>query len=381
MANTLTNLIPTLYQALDIVSRELTGFIPSVARNSSLERAGKDQTIRIPVTQSQSAADITPAQTAPNTGDQTIDNVTITIDKARQVPIRWNGEEQRSYSTNGTYGNTFRDQVAQAMRTLVNEIEADIAAEYVKSSRAYGTSGTTPFASSLEDAAQIKKILDDNGAPMMDRTLVMDTSAGVNFRTLTNMNQANTAGTDVLVRQGVLLDTYGIAVKESAQIQTHTKGTETTFDCTAIEPIGETTIAFDGGAGGTCLAGDAVVIGSTDTNKYIVATGDAAATTGSIVLGKPGVRIATAINDEIVIQNNYVANLAFHRDAIQLITRAPAMPLGGDMAVDSQLITDPRTGITFEITVYKEYKQVHYEVGIAWGVSLIKPEHTAILLG
>ena len=40
MANTLTNLIPDLYTALDVVSRELVGMIPGVTRDASGDRAG-----------------------------------------------------------------------------------------------------------------------------------------------------------------------------------------------------------------------------------------------------------------------------------------------------------------------------------------------------
>lgn len=39
MANTLNSLIPTLYESLDIVSRELVGFIPSVALDANAARA------------------------------------------------------------------------------------------------------------------------------------------------------------------------------------------------------------------------------------------------------------------------------------------------------------------------------------------------------
>lgn len=381
MANTLTGLTPVIYEGLDIVSRELTGLIPAVQKNSNAERAGKDQTIRIPITPSSTAADITPAQYAPDTGDQTLSYADITISKARAVPVRWNGEEQKSYGTNGTLNKTLADQFAQAFRTLANEVEATIAAEYYKSSRAYGTAGTAPFSSSLEDAAQMKKILDDNGAPMSDRHLVINTTAGVNLRTLTHLTQANTAGTADTLRRGVLLPIFDFDIRESAQIKAHTAGTASGFDLSASGAIGTSTLTVDGNNSGTILAGD-IVTWTGDTNKYVVLSSTASgAATGNIVIGKPGLRVAGAAATEGALGSSYTANMAFHRDAIQLVTRQPAMPVGGDMADDVMMVTDPVTGITFEIAVYRQYRQVHYSVGLAWGVSLIKPEHAALLLG
>ena len=173
MANTLTNLTPDLFAALDIVSRELVGFIPAVAMDASLERAAKDQTIRSFVAPASTAADITPGQAAPNTGDQTFTNKTITISKSRAVPIRWNGEEQRAMDTGPGYNKMFQDQVAQGMRTLTNEIETDLAALYEDASNAAAPSGTNLFDANLEDAANIRKALVDNGAPLSDLQLYL----------------------------------------------------------------------------------------------------------------------------------------------------------------------------------------------------------------
>jgi len=380
MSNTLTNLIPTLYQAVDIVSREITGFIPAVALNAKGEQAAVNESILVPVTPSTSLYDITPGSTPGDNGDQTISNVEIKITKSKMAPVRWNGEEQLGVNNAGTYNAILADQMAQAMRALCNAVEADIAATYVGASRAYGTAGTTPFGSSVGDAAAVLKILKDNGAPTTDLQLVVDTTAGANLRSLGNLTKANENASDATLRRGALLDLMGFTIRESAQVKSHTVGSLTgtpLVNNASNYAAGATSIAFDGTTAEALKAGDVITFGS-DTNKYIVS---ADASDSPMVLNKPGLVKGVADNASVTVGNAYTANLAFDRQAIQLVCRAPAMPEGGDSAEFVRNVTDPVSGLTFQVALYREYRRVKFEIGLAWGVKLIKPEHVAILLG
>ena len=378
MANTLNNLIPDLYAAMDVVSRELVGFIPAVMIDGQAARAAVGETVRSPVAPPAVATDVTPGVTPPDDGDQTIGNRTMTITKARRVPVRWNGEQTLGIN-NGPGVLTVRaQQFAQAIRTLVNEIEADLALLYKTTSRAYGTAGTAPFgtAGDYSDAAFVRKILVDNGAPTSDLQLVINTTAGATFRG--KQSQAQMAGSEQLQRQGVLLDVHGMSIRESAQVKNHVKGTGANYlvNNVANYAAGATAIAVDTGTG-TVLAGDVVTFAD-DANKYVTGTALAA---GSMALNEPGLQAALANDTAMTVGNGYAANMAFDRSAIALSTRAPALPAEGDMAVDRFMMTDPRSGLTFEVSVYPQYRQVQHEISIAWGVANYKPEHTALLLG
>lgn len=382
--NTITNLIPDLYSALDVVSRELVGFIPSVSSDMTFERAAVGQTVRSPVAPASTATDITPNVTPPDDGEQTIGNVSMTITKARRVPVRWNGEQSLGLDNNGPGRSRIMvDQFTQAMRTICNEVEADLAALHIAASRAAGTAGTTPFgtAGDFSDAANVMKILKDNGAQVSDATLVLDTTASAKLIGL--QSRYDIAGDTTMQQQGILLNKAGLNLRESAAINTSTKGTASGATTNnAGYAVGTTTLTLASAGTGTLVAGDVVTFAG-DSNQYVIVSGDTDVSNGgTITIAAPGLRVAmSAATKAITVVNNAARNMAFTRNAIALATRAPALPQEGDSADDRQIITDPRSGLSFEVSLYKQYRQVQYEIALAWGCKVVKPEHLALLLG
>jgi P22 coat protein - gene protein 5 len=387
VSNTLTNLIPDLYEALDVVSRELVGIIPAVSRSSSIARAALNETVRIPVTPTATTATNTPAVNAPDTGDQTIDNVTVTISKSKHVPVRWNGEETKGLMNAGTFSTIEADRFYQAMRALVNEVEADLwteAATYA--SRAYGAVNTIPFASAanMSDLAGVRRIIEENGAPLNDLQLVLGHAAMANLRGLqSNLFKVNEAGTADMLRNGMTDRLMGFAIRHSNAVGGWTAGAGTGYDVnlTAGYAVGATTIAVNAGTVNTTgiKAGDMITFAG-DTNKYLVVTGTTA-TGGNIVIAKPGLRQALAQDAELTITAAHTRNVAFARSAIVLATRAPAVPVGGDSADDALIIQDPMSGLAFEVAVYRQFLQTVYHVRMAWGWKAIKQDHIALLIG
>lgn len=377
--NTLTNLIPTLYEAADTVAREQVGFIPAVYIDAGVEEVAKDQVITYPVVGSQSADDITPAATGPDTNGQTVGNGTMTISKSRAVTFPWNGEEQKSIA--GIYDSVLRDQFAQAMRTLINEIEVDLFLTAKRNaSRAYGTAGATPFgtAADFSDFAQTLKILKDNGAPGSDLHMVLNTTAGANIRgKQSNLFKVNEAGDGSMLRDGNLGTIESMMLHESGQIVTHTKGTGTGWVFNGTHAVNIKAIVAKSGAN-TLLYGDILTFEDDTTHKYVANTTLLA---NAFTIGGPGLLQQQTDGKTITIGNSYLGNWAFHRNAIHLLTRLPAMPQGGDSADDVVVITDAFSGLSFQVALYRQYRQVQYQVAIAWGTKGVKSDFIATLLG
>lgn len=387
-ALTLTGLIPTIYEAMDVVSREKVGFIQAVSQDFSAERAALNQTISSPVVGAMTAEDLTAAAYAADTPNQTIGKVDMTISKSRSVPFGITGEETKGLQSAGTLGNINRDRIAQALRTLTNEVEVDLYQEvYKTASRGYGTAATTPFgtASDFSDFAGANEVLDENGAPDTDRHMVLGSAAIRNIRGKQSLLfKANEAGTEDLLRRGVIGQVESFDIHQSAAIKgTVTAGTGASATTNnSGYAVGATVITLASAGTGTIIAGDLVSF-SGDSRKYLVVSGDADVSNGgTITLAEPGLMQAIpASATNITVVGTATRNVFFHRSAIQLATRAPAMPEGGDSADDVMLLQDPVSLITYEFALYRQKRQVRYEVNLAWGKKLIAPRHTGLLIG
>ena len=234
--------------------------------------------------------------------------------------------------------------------------------------------------------ADARKVLDDNGAPPGLRSMVINTSTGSNMRKLGHLNKVNEAGAEMTLRQGELDNIHGFSFKESgaAVYRTgHVKGTGATVTINnAGYAVGATVLTLVATGTGTVKAGDVITIAG-DTNKYVVSAGDTDVSNGgTITLGYPGLLQAIpASNTLVTIGNNYMPNVGFSQDAVRLLVRPPSKPDQGDLRIDDEIITDDRSGISYEVSVWPGQRMVTYQVAAVWGQKVVKEDNVVALIG
>lgn len=377
----LTALTEVIYRAKNKVARELTGGLNAVMVNTDDVAISQDGLIEsIQTSKPTLNTSITPSMTTPNGDAQTIGKSQMQLDKVANVMIPMTGPNARKLANIGQYPEAVEDMFSEAIRVMVNKVEQDIAAEVLlTASRAIGTAGTTPFGSDFNVLAELRKILVDNGSGENDLNVVVDTSAGTKLRQISGLWQANTSGSNEMLRRGTILDIYGLAIRESAGVQGHTKGTGTSYLSAAVEPIGETSISIDTGTG-TIVAGDVITF-TGDDNKYVVKTGFAGDGAGTIVLQGPGLRKALANNVAMTIGATYTGNYGLRKDAVEVALRPYEVPQGGDSAIDRMIVADDQSPLVFDVNTYAGYKQNMFELNMVYGIKNWKPEFVATLLG
>lgn len=378
MANSFTNILPVLTKAAQVVSRESVGMLRSVNLDASPQGVNLGATINLPKAPAASSTTWTPAVN-PTTADTTATGVQLSLTLAKEVPWHVTAEQASAMNKgDATAMRWFELQASQAFRTLANTIELYLwGLARLGSSRAIGTAGTTPFASTLAAAAQVAQILDENGAPAQGRSLVMNPACAANAKALF----ANVASTQdrSSFGAGILPEISGLMPQMSNQIAAVTKGTGASYlvNKTANLAVGDTTIPMDTGSG-TILAGDVFLIG-TGGLYYVAKTALAA---GSLTINDPGIYKAALNNAVVTVQATHVQNIALSRDALYAVVRPPLQD--PDLASSGQeqvTVVDPVSGIAFG--VYKKIGDglTHYSARVIYGGVVVESRHIATLMG
>ena len=387
MTNTLTGLYRLGFEAVKIVSREPTGMIRAVAKDISAEMVSSDsnqeQPIRCLVHPSVAASDITPANVAPEGDSHDMTHIDIVLNKRRKTSRHLTAEEEKGLEAGEYNSDSMMQWTQESMRAISNEIESDLVGLYTGASRAYGAAGTTPFgtADDLTDLSGVKKILDINGAPMHNRCFVYNSESEVNLLgKQPAFFRANEAGSTEQREMGEMRPIFGFTPYLSNQFTEHQKGDATqAINKSGGHAVGSTSLTIDGG--GTTEnynAGDVVTLAG-DTNKYIVAE-DSGNDATTVKIQEPGLRETAADDTVISIGTNYTPNLAFSKDAFILAVRMPAINSQGD-AGEYASVEDSVSGLMFQLSYWKQYRQASLEIAAVWGVKAVNPAHAVILLG
>ena len=377
--NNLTGLIPVLYAALQVVSRELVGIIPAATRYFGAEGVALGQSIRVPISPTKTPRTITPGQLPPVAVGTDFGHSDMIISNNKAVEASaMTGDEELSLGSQ--LGTMLQHEYEQAMRALVNDVERDLCAEAVQGAleagNYIGIPGTVPFATSPhKDFAQAVKYLDDKGAPKFSRQAVINTSAAANLRSSEKLNSVAHSGTPDLLRQGVLDNLHGFAIRESAGLVLMSAGTAVSVTLSAAANPSDKMIAIDA-LTGTLNKGALITIGA---ERYVVKSDYAAGAT-QIAIG-PEIIVAAASGATGTVTSSYLPSVMFTPDFVYSIVRPPTMPKGGDSARDVMNITDPISGLTFQVALYPGYKKNIVEIGLAWGQKVINPMHGVALLG
>ena len=384
MANTLTGLLQTIYDAQRRVSREMIGMIPAVSKDAKAEMVTLNQPIRSPVVPAFEIEDIAASNVSDTGQNRDVNYIDLEITKQKKVSFHITGEEAKGLMAGGTMSDIDAQSFEQAFRALGNAIETDLCLLHRDASRAYGTVGTVPFgeADKLQDLSQVRKILDDNGAPPTTRSMVLNTTASANLRGLQpSVFRVNEDGSPAGRRQGSVGTLFNMDIGESVQFTQYSALGDATMNINKAGgyPIGTTELTIDtGGATENYNKGDIVTLAG-DSNKYLVAE-DSGDNPTTVKIQEPGLREPAQDDDLLTIGAAYTPSLAFTRDAFHLACRVPALPPGGDSASDREYIMDPISGLVYEVAMYRQYRQLTVEIGICWGVKAINPAHSAILI-
>lgn len=379
--NSLATLAPVLYSAAQEVASEAFGVVDAISSDFDNKGVAKGDKVKVPIAPAAALTDFAPAAATPQGSDKSSSVVEVEITASKKTSWHLTGEQQRSLQNAGNDNEWVRQLIAQGMRALRNQAEADCGTVIKgRASRALGTAGTTPFATDIDIIAELRKELRDNGAPLSDLQLALNTSSYLNMLKLGIVQQAQVAGSDQERRTGILNRQFGFQPFESAGLTKHTSCTGANYVTDANGGnvlVGATSFVVDTGTA-AITAGDVFSIADAGDWQYVVGANLATAAAGPLTINTPGLKQQAAQNKALTFVADYTPNLAFERAAVVGIMRPPLIP--GNPTIKQMVISDSK-GMSYLLLEIAQYGMVTWELHLAWGFQVVQPEYVMTLLG
>ena len=393
MANSFTNIIPTIMAEGLEVLRESCATLSAVNTGYSAEAREIGDTITIPVPVAQSVAAVSPSNTPPANTDVTPTTVTVALDQWNKTDFHLTNKEELEIAAGG-FVNT---QAGEAVRALANEIDADLLGQATVDSGVYnhvGTAGTTPFASesAFQSAWQkgARKLLRQGLARFgPDIYCVIDEDAEGNLGSLAQFTDADRRGDDRGMLEGEIGRKMGATWLVNQNTRTFTGGTLTNgsgklANVNGAVAAGATTMAVDESSlSGTLVDGDVFTVASVSgyflvTNGTLTASGNAIAAVNFTPAAPTG---GFADNAVVTFAGDHVVNMAFHSNAFALaFSPIQDSGLAGGSGI-TETITAPVSGVTLRLKITEEYYQTTWRWDVLNGVKCVRPELACRILG
>ena len=230
----------------------------------------------------------------------------------------------------------------------------------------------------LSDIASIAKMMDVNKAPMAQRRLVLNPEHKYRYALTDNLSKVSYAGTGDTLRNAELgrvysLDTY---MDQNAPYSlADTPGTMTACKVTGNINEKKVQLSETQAATGTLKKGDGLII---DGRMYRI-TKDATAASNAaanVEIDMPlHIQITEAMSAYIVTKYH---SLAFHRNAIAMVTRPLELPMGNkNAAIMQHNGLGVRVVYDYDINTKTDY----VSIDILYGLKLLYPELACKLVG
>jgi hypothetical protein len=349
----------------------------------------------IPITPILAAGDIVPAVIPTQAQSETLGSVNVTFVKQRAVKFFLSGDDYLALESPTPTPGFVPNSLIEAMRVARNEIATfGYGVLSAAATSAVGTAGSDPFtaptaiAALLPNMATMVQYLNNSLAPKLDRYGILTTSAYGQLATNPLLIRVNESGDKEMLRQGMIGVLQGVGLNYEQLLGDVTVGTAAGYLLNVATAYGDATLNLKTGTG-TILPGDIISIAGDPTYYVAGVTPGGFAAPGVLTLSvgnRPGKNVGyvmqvNAVNSAVSVIASGSRMPVFHKQALKLAVRPTAMPPGGDLARNSAIFADPKTGLAMRLAYYPGYMQNQWELQYVYGATTTRPELSKVFIG